>query len=125
MGEAPGVTSSKVALLSRNYQYEPPKLSSKSVPLTFEVQSNVFVGSCDRFIEDMNSKPMFVSRRASVESFMAAHAAKAAIKAERKAEKEQQKVDAAERKAEREDRKEKDKSGLASPPTTPQAHQLA
>ena len=117
----------KSALLSRNYQYpELPKLSSKSVPLAFEVQSNVFVESCDRFIEDMNSKPMSVSRRASVESFMAAQAAKAARKAERKAEKEQQKAEAAERKAEREERKEKEKLGVGSPPLTPQAppHQL-
>ena len=120
--ESGGGYKFKSALLSRNYQHEPPpKLSSKCVPLTFEVQPSVFVESCDRFIEDMNSKPMSVSRRASVESFMAAQAAKAARKAERKAEKELQKAEAAERKAEREERKEKEKLGLASP-TTPQAH---
>lgn len=107
----------KSALLSRgsNIVLEPPKLSSKTVPLAFDVQPQYFVEACDRFIEDMNSKPMSVSRRASVESFLAAQAAKAARKAERKAEKEQLKAEAAERKAEREERKEKEKLGLASP----------
>ncbi len=106
----------KSALLNRNFVMEPPKLSSKAVPLTFEVQSHYFAEACDRFIDDMNSKPMSISRRASVESFMAAQAAKAAKKAERKAEKEQQKAEAAERKAEREERKEKERLGLLPPP---------
>ena len=107
----------KSALLSRNCNVELPKLSSKSVPLTFEgVQSlSIFVDACDRFMEDMNSKPVSVSRRASLESFVAAQAAKAARKAERKAEKEQQKAEAAERKAEREERKEKERLGLLPP----------
>ena len=106
----------KSALLSRNCNVELPKLSSKSVPLTFEVNSSIFVEACDRFMEDMNSKPVSVSRRASLESFVAAQAAKAARKAERKAEKEQQKAEAAERKAEREERKEKERLGLLPPP---------
>lgn len=108
----------KSALLSRgNIVLEPPKLSSKTVPLVFDVQPSYFVEACDRFIEDIHSKPVSISRRASVESFLAAQAAKAARKAERKAEKEQQKAEAAERRAEREERKEKEKLGLASPPS--------
>ena len=110
----------KSALLSRNSSsssshVELPKLSSKSVPLTFEVHSSTFAEACDRFMDDMNSKPVSFSRRASLESFVAAQAAKAARKAEKKAEKEQQKAEAAERKAEREDRKEKERLGLLPP----------
>ena len=110
----------KSALLSRNSsgggsQVELPKLSSKGVPLTFEVHSSIFAEACDRFMDDMNSKPVSFSRRASLESFVAAQAAKAARKAEKKAEKEQQKAEAAERKAEREDRKEKERLGLLPP----------
>ena len=107
----------KSALLSRHPPPEPPKLSSKSVPLDFKVQLEDFVEACDRFVDDMNSKPVSISRRASVESFMAAQAAKAARKAEKKAEKEQQKAEAAERRAEREERKEREKMGIATTPT--------
>lgn len=108
----------KSALLSRGAPIvlEPPKLSSKTVPLSFDVQPNIFMETCDRFIEDMNSKPVSVSKRASVESFLAAQAAKAARKAERKAEKEHQKDEAAKRRAEREEKKEKEK--LLEPPPT-------
>jgi hypothetical protein len=104
----------KSALLSRT-SGEPPKLSSKGVPLAFEVISGVFLEACDRFVEDLNSKPVAVSLRASMESFKAAQATRAGQKAERKAEKDQQKADAAERKAEREERKEKERLGLLPP----------
>ena len=126
-GSSYSVYKFKSALLSRNScgnnggstgnLQDLPKLSSKSVPLTFENlgQTNMFIEACDRFMEDLNSKPMSVSKRASVESFVAAQAARAAIKAGKKAEKEQQKVQAAERKAEREDRKEKERLGLIPP----------
>ena len=56
----------KSALLSRNSGIDLPKLSSKSVPLTFESQTNIFLEACDRFMEDLNSKPMSVSKRASI-----------------------------------------------------------
>ena len=125
-GSSYSVYKFKSALLSRNSGgssnsssnlQDLPKLSSKSVPLTFEnvAQTNMFIEACDRFMEDLNSKPMSVSKRASIESFAAAQATRAAIKADKKAEKEQQKVQAAERKAEREDRKEKERLGLIPP----------
>ena len=107
----------KNALLSRNCGLDNlPKLSSKPVPLMFEVsQTQIFAEVCDRFMEDLSSKPLSVSKRASVESFKAAQEARAARKAEKKAEKEQQKAEAAERRAEREERKEKERLGLLPP----------
>ena len=83
----------KSALLSREHRTSSTESRSsgtsstafnKTVPMAFDKGEDTFVEVCDRFLEDLSTKTVAISRRPSMDAYRERMAARAEKKAERK-----------------------------------------